>query len=58
VLGVWVSQGTFTIYANGYEQTTIADDTFTSGRYGLYVNAGKTQDFTYRVDRIRIWKLD
>ena len=58
VLGIRAQGDTIVIYANGYQLAVIQDDTYSSGRFGVFVNAGATQNFTYSALRIRFWRLD
>ena len=32
------------------------DDWYSFGRYGVFINAGNSLNYTYRVDLIRIWR--
>ncbi|MBI3159700.1 MAG: hypothetical protein HYZ26_08905 [Chloroflexi bacterium] len=56
-LGVRLEDGQISIYANGYLVATTYEDTFTEGRFGLYVNAGETENFTYTVTDFNLWDL-
>ncbi len=56
-LGVLIRDGAISIYANGYLIATALDSTFSGGRFGLYVNAGDTDNFTYTMTNLRLWDL-
>ncbi|TAK12669.1 MAG: hypothetical protein EPO32_07975 [Anaerolineae bacterium] len=56
-LGVLIRDGEIAIYANGYLIATAFDDTFTEGRFGLYVNAGDTDNFVYTITDFNLWDL-
>lgn len=56
-LGVLIRDGQISIYANGYLIATALDSTFSGGRFGLYVNAGETDNFTYTMTNLRLWDL-
>jgi hypothetical protein len=56
-LGVLLRDGEIHIYANGYLIASAHDDAFDEGRFGLYVNAGETGNFTYTVTDFRLWDL-
>lgn len=54
-IGVLFDGNTITIYPNRRFFTTIADDGFAWGRYGIFVSAGEEGNFTFTVDEIRSW---
>ncbi|MDH3943858.1 MAG: hypothetical protein OEV06_07200, partial [Anaerolineae bacterium] len=56
ILGIQGDHDTFSIYANGYHIGTFVDDWYSFGRYGVFINAGNSLNYTYRVDLIRIWR--
>jgi len=58
ILGVAFDGNTMTIYPNRYYFSTIQDSTFSSGRYGVYVQAGDKGNYTFTIDEIRTWKID
>lgn len=57
-LGVALIGDSITIYANGEKIDTVEDDKFSSGRFGLFVNAGPPGSFTYIVNELSFWDLD
>jgi hypothetical protein len=57
-IGILAIDDTISIYANGYKIGEVVDDWYDEGRYGVFVNAGNTPNFTYRVSLVEIWKLD
>ncbi len=56
-LGVLAVGEEFTIYANGQIIAYFIDNTFDVGRYGVFVKPGETENYTYAVNRIRVWDL-
>ncbi|MEK6220833.1 MAG: hypothetical protein N2D54_01120 [Chloroflexota bacterium] len=59
LLGVLFEDNTYTIYANGYPVNGFGtiDSTFEFGRYGLFVKAGPTENYTYSIHNMRVWNL-
>jgi hypothetical protein len=57
ILGVAFDGNTISIYPNRYYFTTIQDSTFSSGRYGIYVQAGDKGNYNFTVDEIRSWGI-
>jgi len=55
IFGVLFDGNTITIYPNRRFFTTIADDAFAWGRYGVYVSTGETGNYTFTVKEIRTW---
>jgi hypothetical protein len=58
LLGVSLIGDVISIYANQSLLEDFEDDTFSSGRFGLFVNAGSPGDFTYRIEELAVWNLD
>ncbi len=58
ILGVMMKGDEITIYANRYEFTTIYDDTYDWGQYGVFVMAGPKDNYTYTTSQIRIWDVE
>lgn len=54
-VGVKMDKETISIYANGYLVGQFFDAAHEYGRYGLFVSAGPTANYTYEVSEIRIW---
>ncbi len=44
------------LYANGQQLTEVRDSTFASGYFGVFVGARETNNFTVRVDQVRVWE--
>lgn len=44
------------LYANGQNIGEVKDSTFSKGYFGIFVGARETEDFTIRVDQIRLWE--
>ena len=44
------------LYANGQLLTEVRDSTFAQGYFGVFVGARETDNFTIRVDQIRLWE--
>jgi hypothetical protein len=57
VMGVKFIGSTLTVYANGHQISQVIDKTYSSGRYGLFVNAGLTSNYTYQVVQMAYWDL-
>jgi hypothetical protein len=58
ILGVLLDGDTISIYPNRRFFTTIVDDAFSFGRYGIFVQAGDAGNFTYSVSEIRTWVVE
>lgn len=56
VVGILGERDTFSIYANGHHIGTFVDDWYSFGRYGVFINAGNSLNYTYRVDQMRVWR--
>ncbi len=57
VIGVRAVGDTITIVANGYEIAQFKDDEYSAGRYGVFVRASSTSNYTYRLTKIAYWDL-
>ncbi len=57
VIGIRAVGKTLTIYANGYQLAEIKDASFSQGRYGVFVQAVETVNYTYRPVQIAWWDL-
>jgi hypothetical protein len=57
VFGVLAEGDSLVFYANGHKIAEVTDDTYPAGRYGLFVRASETIDFTYRPDKLAYWDL-
>jgi hypothetical protein len=49
---------TIAVYANGNKLTEVTDNTYAEGRYGLYVAANDTANFTYRAVKLAYWLIN
>ncbi len=58
ILGVRLIDGEITIFANGEQIDKIEDNSFSSGRFGLFVNAGPPGNFTFAINELSFWDLD
>ncbi len=58
ILGVLLDGNTISIYPNRRFFTTITDDAFSFGRYGIFVQAGDAGNYTYSVSEIRTWVVE
>jgi hypothetical protein len=57
VMGIKAVGDKLTIYANGHQIAEVTDDTYEIGRYGLFVSAELTANYTYRVVEMSYWDL-
>lgn len=57
VIGIKAEGKKLTIFANGYRVAEVKDATFSQGRYGLFVQAVETINYTYRPVQIVWWDL-
>ncbi|MGD8823062.1 MAG: hypothetical protein PVG63_08160, partial [Anaerolineales bacterium] len=57
VMGIKFEGSTISLYANDYLLTEITDTSFTKGRYGVFVIANQTENFTYRIEELAYWLL-
>jgi hypothetical protein len=48
---------TLTIYANNLQIAQVTDSKYSEGRYGVFIMAGDTVNYTYFVDQIAYWDL-
>ncbi|MBN1230479.1 MAG: hypothetical protein JXA19_01290 [Anaerolineales bacterium] len=57
-VGLEVKDNNFTLYANGEELTIIPifDNTYKNGYYGIFVNAGDMDNFTFEIQEMRVWR--
>lgn len=58
VIGIRMIGDVITLYANGFEIDEIEDGHFAGGRFGLFVNAGATANFTFNIEDLSYWSLD
>ncbi len=57
VLGIKAIGNTITVYANGHQIAQVTDNKYASGRYGVFVNAEQTSNYTYQVVHLSYWDL-
>lgn len=57
VIGIRAKGQKLTVYANGYQIAEIKDASFSQGRYGVFVQAVETINYTYRPVQIAWWDL-
>jgi hypothetical protein len=57
VMGVRAVGDKLTIFANGHQIAEVTDDSYGSGRYGLFVSPELTANYTYRVVEMSYWDL-
>ena len=56
-LGIQANGNQLSLYANGNLLTTIEDDSFDKGKFGLFIGAAQTPDFTVQVTEVAYWTL-
>jgi len=44
------------LYANGQLLTEVRDSSFATGYFGVFIGARETDNFTVRIDQIRLWE--
>ena len=54
-LGVLTDAGKITLYINGEKVKEIAENTFTTGVFGIFVGSDNVENLTIWVDQIRYW---
>jgi hypothetical protein len=57
VIGVRADGNVLSIVANGYLLETIQDNKYSQGRFGVFVRAADTRDYTYRLTKFAYWIL-
>lgn len=58
VMGVHVEGDLIRIYANGFKVAEFEDDRYSTGRFGLFTNAGPLTNFLWHLDQLLFWNLD
>ncbi len=58
VMGIRMIGDVITLYANGFEVDEIEDGHYAAGRFGLFVNADTSANFTFNVDELAYWDID
>jgi hypothetical protein len=54
-IGVMARGNQISLYANGNLLANVADGTYESGRYGVFVGAAATENYTARIDELAFW---
>ncbi len=57
-LGIRLISDTISIFANGEQIEEVEDNTYSAGKFGLFVNAGPPGDFTFILNELSFWDLD
>ncbi len=57
VMGIKAVGGTITIYANGHQIAQVTDSKYAMGRFGIFVSADVTSNYTYQVVQLSYWDL-
>jgi hypothetical protein len=55
-IGVKADGSRLSLYANGNFLVEVRDDSFASGRFGLFVGAAETPGYTVKVDEVAYWE--
>ena len=58
LFGVGLIDETLNIYANNILLQSIDDDRYSSGRFGVFVNAGLPGEYTFSINQLAFWNLD
>jgi hypothetical protein len=56
-LGVSAVGNNLKLYANGQLLSEYTDDTFSEGRFGVFIGADKTDNFQVILDEAAYWKI-
>lgn len=56
-IGVRAEGNVLSIVVNGYLLETIRDNEYSQGRFGVFVRAANTEDYTYRLTKFAYWIL-
>jgi hypothetical protein len=54
-MGIMTAGNQIALYANGNLLTTVQDDTYIEGSFGIFVGSDQTDDFTIYVDEMAYW---
>lgn len=57
-LGISIQGNTIKLFANGQFLSEYTDNTFTEGRFGVFVGAEVTKNFTVYLDEVAYWKFE
>ena len=58
VIGIRMIGADISLYANGFFLADKDDDEYSAGRFGLFVNAGDSGNYTFEIDELSYWDLD
>lgn len=56
-LGIYMKGDKIKLYANGQLLSEYTDNTFSEGRFGVFIGADETKDFTVYLDEAAYWKF-
>lgn len=56
-LGIWAEGDTFKLYANGKFLAEVSDDTYSEGRFGLFIGSAETAHFKVYVEEVAYWLI-
>jgi len=56
-LGIYLKGDNLKLYANGQLLSEYTDETFSEGRFGVFIGADETQNFSVFLDEVAYWKL-
>ncbi|MGE5123399.1 MAG: hypothetical protein ACM3H7_02710, partial [Acidobacteriaceae bacterium] len=57
VMGIRAIGNELTVYANGHQIAQVTDSHYASGRFGVFVMADATANYTYRMIKLSSWDL-
>lgn len=56
-LGVMAKGDSLVLFANGYQLVEVIDDSYTFGRFGVFISSANTDDFKVLVSDVAYWVL-
>ncbi len=56
-LGVYAVGNNLKLYANGQFLSEYTDDSFSEGRFGVFIGADETENFQVNLDEVAYWKI-
>jgi hypothetical protein len=57
-LGIYLDGDQIKLYANGKLLSEYTDTTFAEGRFGVFIGADQTQNFTVALEEVIFWKIN
>ncbi len=57
-LGIWLEGDTIRLYANGKLLAELEDDSFSEGRFGVFISSAQTKDLVIYVEEAAYWNLE